>query len=186
MRRLLAIGAALVMVVALASSSLAAAPTSKVDRFHGSFDLVKGAGYEGHDPTLVNGHVVVNFTATDAKLVPGSLDVYMPSGRAVRRSHAELTWAAFAEDDYTTGETGSIHAIEAWASGRWCDYRGPRVASCRDFIIVFQQITTPGVAEPNRVGVAFDTLVWPAGPDAYWYMAGMNGAWALTYAGPTP
>ena len=44
MRRLLAIGAALVMVVALASSSLAAVPTSKLDRFVGSFDLVKGGG----------------------------------------------------------------------------------------------------------------------------------------------
>ena len=44
MRRLLAVSAALVMVLALASSSLAAAPASKTDRFVGSFDLVKGAG----------------------------------------------------------------------------------------------------------------------------------------------
>ena len=191
MRRLLAVSAALVMVVALASSSLAAVPTSKVDRFVGSFDLVKGYAWDGGSPTLLGGHVVVNFTATDAKLMPGSLDVYMPGGSAVRRSHAELTWAAFAEDDYTTGEpgsdeTGSIHAIEAWANGWWCDYRGPRDASCQPFIIVFQQITTPGVADPHRVGVAFGTLEWPKGPEADWYMAGMHGSWALTYAGPTP
>jgi hypothetical protein len=190
MRRLLALCAALVMVVALASSSLAAVPTSKVDRFVGSFDLVKGYAWAGGTPTLLNGHVVVNFTATDGKLVPGSLDVYMPSGSAVRRSHAELTWADFAEDDYTTGETGSdetgsVHAIEAWAHGSWCDYRGPQDVSCRSFIIVFQQITTLGVADPHRVGVAFDTLEWPAGIEADWYMAGTNGAWALTYGGPT-
>ena len=52
-------------------------------------------------------------------------------------------------------------------------------------IIVFQQITTPGVADPHRVGVAFDTLEWPTGPEADWYMAGMKGAWMLTYGGPT-
>ena len=98
MRRLFAVSAAFAMVVALAPSSLAAGPTSKVDRFVGSFDLVNGWGYEGHDPTLLGGHVVVNFTATDAKLVPGSLDVYMPSGNAVRQSHAQLTSAAFSED----------------------------------------------------------------------------------------
>ncbi len=184
MRHLLAVSAALVMVVALASSSLAAAPTSKVNRFVGSFDLVKGTAWAGGEPALLDGHVVVNFTATDAKLVPGSLDVYMPSGHAVRQSRAQLTWAAFGDDSWTD-VTGSYHAIEAWANGWWCDYRGPQDASCRPFIIVFQQITTPGVVEPNRVGVAFDTLVWPIGPEADWYMAGMHGAWALTYAGPT-
>jgi hypothetical protein len=186
MRRLLAVSAALVMVVALASTSLAAAPTSKVDRFVGSFDLVKGAGWDGFPPTLVGGHVVVNFTATDAKLVPGVLDVYMPSGNAVRRSHAQLTSAAFSEDNWTDPETGSRYdAIVAEARGSWCDYRGPQDVSCTPFIIVFQEITTPGVAEPHRMGVAFDALVWPTGPEAYWYMAGMNGAWALTYGGPT-
>ncbi len=186
MRRLLAVGAALVMVFALASSSLAAGPTSKVNRFVGSFDLVKGYAWAGGTPTLLNGHVVVNFRApTDAKLVPGSLDVYLPSGSAVRESHAQLTWAAFSDDDWIEG-TVSYHAIEAWANGWWCDYRGPQDASCRPFVIVFQQITTPRVAEPHRVGVAFDTLVWPTGPEADWYMAGMHGAWALTYAGPTP
>lgn len=184
MRRLLAVSAALVMVVGLASSSLAAEPTSKINRFVGSFDLVKGTAWAGGPPTLLDGHVVVNFTATDAKLVPGSLDVYMPSGKAVRQSRAQLTWAAFGDDDWTD-LTGSYHAIEAWANGRWCDYGGPQDASCRPFIVVFQQITTPGVAEPNRVGLAFDTLDWPAGPEADWYMAGTHGAWALTYAGPT-
>ena len=184
MRRLLAVSAALVMVLALASSSLAAAPASKTDRFVGSFDLVKGAGWDGFLPTLVGGHVVVNFTTTDAKLVPGVLDVHMPSGNAVRQSHAQLTWAAFRDVNWTD-VTGSYDAIEAWAHGSWCDYRGPQDVSCRPFIIVFQQITTPGVAEPHRVGVAFDTLDWPAGPEAYWYMAGMNGAWALTYGGST-
>jgi hypothetical protein len=183
MRRLLAVSTALVMVVAFASSSLAAEPTSKVNRFVGSFDLVKGAAWDGGPPTLLDGHVVVNFTATDAKLVPGSLDVHMPSGNAVRRSHAVLTWAAFWDDNWTD-VTGSYHAIEAWANGWWCDYGGPQDASCRPFIIVFQQIMSPDVAEPNRVGVAFDTLVWPTGPQADWYMAGTHGAWALTYAGP--
>ena len=72
MRRLLAVGAALVMVVALASSSAAAAPTSKVDRFHGSFDLVIGYAYAGGAPTLLNGHVVVDFRApTDAEARAG-------------------------------------------------------------------------------------------------------------------
>ena len=66
------------------------------------------------------------------------------------------------------------------AVGLWCDYRGPQDVSCRNFIIVFQQITTPGVADPHRVGVAFGTLEWPTGPEADWYMAGMHGAWALT------
>jgi len=123
MRRLLAVSAALVMVVALASSSLAAVPTSRVDRFVGSFDLVKGAGWVNHPPTLVGGHVVVNFTATDTNLVPGVLHVYMPSGNAVRRSHAQLTWAGFKESDVYDPVTHVWYdAIEAWAHGSWCDY----------------------------------------------------------------
>ena len=73
----------------------------------------------------------------------------------------------------------------AEARGSWCDYRGPQDVSCTPFIIVLQQITTPGVAEPHRMGVAFDALVWPTGPEAYWYMAGMKGAWKLTYGGLT-
>ena len=31
--------------------------------------------------------------------MPSSLDVYMPSGSAVRKSHAELTWTDFGDDD---------------------------------------------------------------------------------------
>ncbi len=185
MHRGLALFAAVGLVASLAGSSLAAGPASQVNRFLGNFELASGWGIGESPPTLLHARVVVDFSmSTNTHLVPGRLDVYWPSGSAVRESHAQLTWAGF-WDSYWTWEGTDFHSVDVNVRGSWCDYRGPGDASCRSFYMVFQKMISPSVPEPNRVGVEWDTLVWLEEPVAEWYNAGKNGAFVLTYAGPT-
>jgi hypothetical protein len=189
MRRFVALLSAVVLVASLASASLAAGPTERVNRFAGNFDML--------DEQTGNyvGRIVVSFTEpTPQKLVPGTLDVYWapynPSDPPfpyfmdlslpglplppVKESHAQLLSAWFDEyDDATWG-----HVVSAGADGYLCDYAAPWNSGCRYFSVIFQT-TTLG---PARVAN------WSPGdgadPDRFVLVVG-KGAFALTYAGPT-
>jgi hypothetical protein len=185
MRRLLALIAAVVLVASLASSSLAAGPTDKVNRFVGNFRMLHPQTGE------VVARVVVNFKEpTHAKMVPGTLDVYWTPGWGdpanaeffpfmdlqwypVRESHAQLIGGFFGPD--AGGIVGGV-------SGFLCDYTVEWNADCRDFSAIF--ITSDDPALPNRVAWGFKPEGGPDYDYRYWFDVG-KGAFSLTYAGPT-
>jgi hypothetical protein len=155
MRRFLALISAFVLVAALAGSSLAAAPTAKVNHFVGNFDMLAQDG----SGRLV-GHVVANFTEPSySQMVPGTLDVYWaPYDVAsppfpfmtleyppIKESHAQLLESSF---DIRSNPAG-FHVINAGAHGYLCDYTAPWHAGCRPFWVIFVQVvekTAPNVA----------------------------------------
>lgn len=187
MRRMVALLGAMVLVASLASSSLAVGPPSRVNRFVGEFDMVDAEG-------TVVGHVAANFgEPSDTALVPGRIDVtwewYDPADPApfpfmdldwppVRESHAQLLASWFMDEPGT--EAGDVTI--AGASGYLCDYTAPWNAGCRPFWVQFQTHTigparyvlwglgTGDAGDPNSITAEF----WAG-----------NGAFVLTYAGPT-
>lgn len=178
MRRIAAVLAALVLLVALSTVTIAAGPIARVNRFVGDFDMLD------HDTGQYVAHVVVNFTQpTDAKLVPGTLDIYwapdlssdeflfMDLGAPVKESHAQLFTAYFGV------EPG--YATVAAAEGYLCDYAGLANAGCRTFGVHFDDVFAEG--QPNAAW-----WVVPVGWDnpQVWFVVG-KGGFALTYAGPT-
>ena len=182
------------LAASIASASAAAeGPTSRVNSFVGNFDLVD---WDLQTPVA---RVVANVReATDARLVPGSVDIYWAEGspfwawsdspyytdgRVPRQSHAQLFKAQFTESTYD-----GAAATEVFVSGYICHYWGPPPgdwgvfdAACQPFVIDFQDISDPFT--PHRVGFSLPGD-WGCcgGP---WFPAAKDGAFVLTYAGPT-
>lgn len=188
MRRVLALFAAVAIVASLAATSVVAAgPHQRVNRMVGNFDLVSRT-----DPSVVVAHVVVDFVEqTDARLVPGSLDIYWQpydtenppfpflyfgNGVLVRESHAQLLGSWFYDE--VRPEVG--YTLEAATGGYLCDYVEPQLGGCRHFDwVVFDQI--PGLtAEPRQMAWQFN------GPDDYTNPFAVGpGSFVITYAGRT-
>jgi len=187
MRRLVALLSAVVLVASLASVSLAAGPTERVNRFVGNFDMLHPQTGE------VVARVVVNFKEpTRTQMVPGTLDVYWTPGWGdpanadffpfmaldwypVRESHAQLIGGFFSRDPDLGGLVGG-------ASGYLCDYAVEWNADCRDFTAIFIKSDDPAL--PNRVAWGFKPAGEPKYDYRYWFDVG-KGAFSLTYAGPT-
>jgi len=189
MRRVLALIAAIVLVASLASVSLAAGPTARVNRFAGNFDMLYGGE--------VVARVVVNFKEpTSTQMVPGTLDVYWTPGWGypdnaaafpfmdlkwypVRESHAQLIAGFFGHDADAGG-------LVAGVSGYLCDYTVEWNGDCRDFSAIFVRSDDPAMG--NRAAWAFNPVMNPEGEKVYdyasWFDAG-TGSFSLIYAGPT-
>jgi hypothetical protein len=170
MRRMLALGAALLLVTSLAPLGAAAGPPT-ANRMVGNFEILEGDG------SLV-GHIVVNYTVpNDRHWVPGTLDVtWEPGARfpyaqppyGARQSHTVLAAAWFGPGDGDWIETG--------VTGAMCDFGAPWNATCHEFMMVIQDYPA-GIPDL----IAFGPPGWE---DAQWYLAG-DGAFALTYVAPT-
>ncbi len=169
MRRVATVLAAVALAVTFAGTSLASGPTQRVNSFVANFQLLDG--------DVVIGTVVANFRQpSDDRLVPGTLDVYWTSDTTfpfpeslnvvpARESHAQLFATWFGPD---------AGGIVAGASGYLCDYSDPGDADCREFGVIFVN-----VSDGSRM------VVW-ALPSVFNLGYGVGkGAWALTYAGPT-
>lgn len=184
MRRLLAIGTALALTAALASTSLAVGP-ARVNRVVGNFTLVD---YDG----LTVGRVVVDFTEpTLAKPVPGSLDVtwapYDPAGPApfpfmaldwppVEESHAQLLGSWFGREEGPDG-ISTVGGADGWL----CDYTGPWNAGCRPFSVQFRH------EADGSVVVSWFVATEPTGnplDHPVWYRIG-TGTFVLAFARQT-
>ena len=175
MRRLVAIVAAAALVASLAGSSLAAAPSYRVNRMVGNFDILTWDG------TLA-GHVVVNYSEpTYEQYVPGRLDVTWVPGAlfpyeqppyGADESHAVLVAGWFGPGTPST-------FIETGTMGSMCDYGAPWNAICHDFEVVIQE----NPFGDGRNLIAFGVPDWEGNPAA-WYVVG-RGSFALTYTGPT-
>lgn len=175
MRRLVALGAALVLVASFAGSSVAAPPTSQVNRVVGDFDFLTMDG-------SLAGHVVVNYKEpTQKQWVPGTLDVTWAEGAAfpyaqppygVKVSHTILTWAGF-------GFNEPDSSIQSGAGGSMCDFGGYWNATCHGFQIAVKQFTN---GTPSMIAFAQGTE-WGWDP-AIWYLVG-PGDFHITYVGPT-
>jgi hypothetical protein len=168
MRRVLALIAALVLVIVVTSPAVGSGPTSRVNQFVGHFDMVDW------DMSTFVGRVDVRFTeTTDARPVPGTLEVHWAAGNPIRWSEAELQGTAFGQSAY-----GDTFATEAYAQGVICDHYRDGGVACRDFAVMFQVRNVED--SPHVVG-------WGAPGfegDSMWYPAG-TGAFVLVYAGPT-
>lgn len=195
MRKLVALAAAVLLTASLASASVAAAPTSRVNRFVGNFDLVD---WDMHTPVA---HVVANVgEVTEQNLVGGTVDIYWAAGspfwawdsspyftdgRVPRQSHVQVFKVQFAQGDFDTYSTTDV-----WVSGYLCSYWGPPPAdwghfdaACQRVVIDFQQIND--AFTPHRVGFSLpDDAYWGCceGP---WYPATRDGSFVTTFVGPT-
>lgn len=176
MRRLAALGAAIMLVASVAGSSVAAPPTSQVNHVVGDFDFLTMDGAPA-------GHVVVDYREpTGKRWVPGTLDVTWVEGApfpynqppyGVKVSHTILTWAGFG---LSTGEPAVI--VQSGAGGSMCDFGAEWNATCHDFQIIIKEFNdgTPTL-------IAFGQGDWGAGPSE-WYKVG-GGDFQITYVGPT-
>jgi hypothetical protein len=183
MRRFLALISALVLVAALAGSSLAAAPVAKVNHFVGNFDMLAQDG-----SGRVVGHVVAKFKEPSySQMVPGTLDVYWaPYDVAsppfpfmttllwppVKESHAQLLESGFD----TVYNPAGFHVVNAGTHGYLCDYTAPWNAGCRQFWVIFVQIVEK--TGPNVAMWSVDQVNW------YFFDVG-KGAFDITFAGDT-
>jgi hypothetical protein len=177
MRRLFALGAAVMLTASLAGSSLATGPTRLVNRFVGDFDMLDPA--TGH----VVAHVVARFTEpTYAKLVPGTLDVFWaPDVTRDTFPFAELDWYPVRESHAQLGSASfgvePGYATIAGTGGSLCDYSAPWNVGCRMFSV---HLDIPLDGSPNVVwwsvpqGTA-DEVMFVVGP----------GSFVITYAGQT-
>ena len=179
MRRLVALLGAVVLVASLAGSSVAAAPTFRVNHVVGNFDLLDSDG------STILGHVVIDYREpTDMQVVPGTLDVtWRPDGRfpyddafAVRESHTVLMAAWFGPG---LPNPGQAPFVETGTSGSMCDFGTLGNAVCHDFMVVFQ-LNPFGDGQDS---VLFGRLHWDNSPFES-YIVG-RGAFHVTYAGPT-
>lgn len=174
MRRFAALLAALMLIASLASASVAAGPAVRVNRMVGNFDFLDWDG-------SVVGHVVVNYAEPNGtKWVPGSLDVtWEPGARfpypqppyGAKQSSTLLTAAWFGPNTTVAG------GVETGATGSMCDFGAPWNATCHDFTVVIEKF------RDGHNLIAFGVPDWENNP-AEWYPIG-EGAFALTYAGPT-
>jgi len=181
MRRLVALVSSAVLVATLAGSSLAAAPSYRVNHVVGSFDVLDWDG-------SVVGHVVVNYgEPTYEQVVPGTLDVtWAPGARfpypqppyGAKESHTILAAASFGPDWTGPDQTGNKF-IETGADGSMCDFGAPWNYLCHDFGFVIQ--LNPFGDGKNLV--AFGRMDWENNP-AEWYVIG-EGAFQVTYTGPS-
>jgi len=190
MRRAVALAAAVVLALSLSASGAAAGPSSRVNSFVGSFDMVDGSGH-------VVAHVVAAFKEpTASRLVPGTIDIhwapydvanppfpFMPlDWPPVKESHAQLVSGFFGDEvDPTFGRI-----VSAGALGYLCDYTAPFNADCRPFGFVFQKRGSDPAAPKGIVGwaVPCDINNSNACDYASWYPVG-KGVVSLTYVGPT-
>jgi len=181
MRRLVALVSAAVLVATLAGSSVAAAPSYRVNHVVGNFDVLDWDG-------SVVGHVVVNYgEPTYERVVPGTLDVtwaldarfpYPQPQYGAKESHTILAAAWFGSDPTRPEQTGN-EFIETGADGSMCDFGAPWNYLCHDFGFVIQ--LNPFGDGKNLV--AFGRMDWKNNP-AEWYVIG-EGAFHVTYTGPT-
>jgi len=181
MRRLVALLSAVVLVASLASVSLAAGPTERVNRFVGNFDMLAQDG-----SGRVVGHVVANFTEpSDSKMVPGTLDVYWAPYEGnppfpfmtldyppIKESHAQLLGSHFD----TKYNPAGFHVINAGTDGYLCDYTAPWNAGCRQFWVLFVHVVEK--TAPNVAMWSVDQVTW------YFFDIG-KGAFDVTFAGDT-
>ncbi len=170
MRRVLALAATVLLVAALGPSSVAAAPTSQPDSFHGDFDMLDLGDGE------VVGHIVVDLRdVADATGNVGSLDVAWAASGPIGTSHVDLTVAEFGQQaDSSLG--GSVRWI--LTSGTRCD-TGPAGTACGPFGMQVFETVSP--AYPNFLGwSAPGTSTCCDGP---WYQVG-TGGFVLNYLGP--
>ena len=140
MRRLVAIGSALVLVAVLAGTSVAAPPTYRVNHVVGNFDLLDWNG-------SVVGHVVVNYGEPSyEKIIPGTLDVtWLPNVRfpyeeppfGAMESHTVLAAGFFGEEWTGPDQTGH-EFISSGATGSMCDFGAPWNYVCHDFGFVIE------------------------------------------------
>ena len=181
MRRLVAIGSALVLVAVLAGTSVAAPPTYRVNHVVGNFDLLDWNG-------SVVGHVVVNYGEPSyEKIIPGTLDVtWLPNVRfpyeeppfGAMESHTVLAAGFFGEEWTGPDQTGHKF-ISSGATGSMCDFGAPWNYFCHDFGFVIE--LNPFGDGRNLVG--FGSSNWVSPPTQF-YVIG-SGAFHVTYVGPT-
>jgi hypothetical protein len=169
MHRLVAFGSALVLVAALAGSSVAAPPTYRANHVVGNFDLLDWDG-------SVVGHVVVNYgEPTYGQVVPGNLDVtWLPN---VRFPYDEPPYGA--KESHTVLGAGFFGPDGSGATGSMCDFGAPWNYVCHDFGFVIE--LDPFGDGRNLVG--FGSSDWVSSP-AEFYVVG-PGAFHVTYVGPT-
>ena len=181
MHRLVAFGSALVLVAALAGSSVAAQPTYRANHVIGNFDFLDWDG-------SVVGHVVVNYgEPTYGQVIPGTMDVtwltnvrfpYAEPPYGAKESHTVLGAGSFGPGWTGPGENGHEFIVSS-ATGSMCDFGAPWNYVCHDFGFVIE--INPLGDGKNLVG--FSSADWASLPTQF-YVVG-PGALHLTYVGPT-
>lgn len=175
MRRFVAVFAAVVLVGALAGSSVAASPTPR-NTFYGDFEQVStdGSGY-------VWGRITAQlFMPTDQRVVPGSYaGVFVADNPlGIRESHAQLGTVHFWHD---AGHLGGANV--AFASGVICDYVELNNAVCQRFAVQFVDVLDPTL--PDEVAYSTQQLAngdWDFGPGSFWLLVG-KGDFVLKFSG---
>ncbi len=143
MRRLLAVVSALVLVVAVSGSSVAAPSRSM---FVGDFEILdRGSGD-------VIGRVVANLVVPTAdQLVAGTYDFTGAPGYEVLAGHGQLAIGSF-HFDPNFPEPGGAGVNVGQGEGVECEYYGPNEAICREWLIQFIDYVEPGI--PSQIDVA--------------------------------
>ena len=141
MRRVIALVAAVLLIGALAGSSLASS-TAQRSMFQGSFDL------ESEDGVLLGHATAQLFEPTDQRLVPGRYDFTGAADNGIHESHALIGNAFFWFDPSHMPAGATIPGgYVARGEGVECVYAGPNDTDCHTWAVQFVDNVDPSVRD---------------------------------------